>query len=116
MYRLSKWLKKYFIPHPGNDHKPHFLRHQSMMVFFLVVIIAELGFLVQVFIVFDKTNFLAAVLPGVLTTLTNEDRADNNVPSLVENKLLDQAAQLKAEDMAAKGYFAHTSPEGKSPW
>jgi hypothetical protein len=23
---------------------------------------------------------------------------------------------LKAQDMAAKGYFAHTSPEGRSPW
>jgi len=30
--------------------------------------------------------------------------------------LLEQAAQLKANDMAEKGYFAHTSPDGKTPW
>src|SRR3989338_8766355 len=26
------------------------------------------------------------------------------------------SARMKAEDMANKGYFAHTSPEGLSPW
>ena len=116
MERLSRWLKKYFIPHGENNYKPHFLRHESMLLVFFVVIIIELGFLVQVFIIFDKTNFLAAVLPGVLTTLTNEERAQNNVGPLVQNDLLTQAAQLKAEDMATHEYFAHTSPDGKTPW
>jgi hypothetical protein len=114
--KLSKWLKKYFIPHGENDFKPHFLRHESMLLFLFLVIIVELGFLVQIFIVFDKTNFLASVLPGVLTTLTNKERTQNNAPLLIQNELLTKAAQLKAEDMASKSYFAHTSPEGKTPW
>ncbi|OGI61166.1 hypothetical protein A2814_01640 [Candidatus Nomurabacteria bacterium RIFCSPHIGHO2_01_FULL_38_19] len=116
MGRFSKWLKKYFIPHEHNNFKPHFLRHESMLFVFFVIIIIELGFLVQVFIVFDKTNFLASVLPGVLTMLTNEKRAENNVAPLVQNDLLIKAAQLKAEDMATRGYFAHVSPDGKTPW
>ena len=113
---MFSWLKKYFIPHEGNDHQPHFLRHQSMTLVFLLVIVVELGFLAQVFIIFDKTKFLAAVLPGVLTTLTNEERAENNIPPVTENELLKKAAELKAQDMAARGYFAHTSPDGKTPW
>src|SRR3990167_2129094 len=108
MKRLHKWLKTYFIPHEENEYKPHFLRHRSVLMIFFVVIIIELGFLVQVFFVFDKTKFLAAVLPGVLTSLTNDARAENNLPALTENFLLDEAARLKAEDMAARGYFAHT--------
>ena len=116
MNRFSKWLKKYFVPHEYNNYKPHFLRHESMFLVFFVIIIIELAFLVQVFIVFDKTNFLASVLPGVLTTLTNEKRAENNAAPLVQNDLLIKAAQLKAEDMAARGYFAHVSPDGKTPW
>jgi hypothetical protein len=116
MKRLARWFKKYFIPHTENEFKPHFLRHESMMLFFTLVIIVELGFLVQVFIVFDKTNFLASVLPGVLTTMTNEERAQNNVPPLTQNDLLTKAANLKAQDMATYGYFAHTSPQGKTPW
>src|SRR3989338_6998941 len=113
---MLKWLKKYFIPHEGNNFEPHFLRHETVTILFLAIIVIELGFLVQVFIVFDKTKFLAAVLPGVLTALTNEERQDLSLPPLTENELLTKAAVLKAEDMAEKGYFAHTSPDGKSPW
>ncbi|MES2315372.1 MAG: CAP domain-containing protein [Patescibacteria group bacterium] len=116
MKRVFKWLQKYFIPHEGNEYKPHFLRHESMLAVFLVVIIVELGFLAQVFIVFDKTKFLAAVLPGVLTSLANDDREANNLPPLKHNDLLQKAAELKAHDMATLGYFAHTSPAGITPW
>ncbi|OGI88445.1 hypothetical protein A2914_02350 [Candidatus Nomurabacteria bacterium RIFCSPLOWO2_01_FULL_41_21] len=113
---MFKWFKKYFVPHEHNEFRPHFLRHETVFAFLLFIIILELGFLVQVFIVFDKTKFLAAVLPGVLTALTNEERQDLSLPPLTENELLTKAAVLKAEDMAEKGYFAHTSPDGKSPW
>ena len=116
MKNLMSHLKNYFIPHVGNDHKPHSLRRKSVLAIFLVIIVIELGFLGQVFVVFDKTKFLASVLPGVLTVLTNDERAQNGAPPLVENKLLDQAAQAKADDMVKNGYFAHTSPEGKNPW
>lgn len=116
MNRLHKLLKKDFFPHEGNEYKPHFLRNESALIFLLIIIVVELGFLVQVFVVFDKTKFLASVLPAVLTTLTNEERAQNDAPPLTESALLDQAAQLKANDMATLGYFAHTSPEGKTPW
>ncbi|MDP2788463.1 MAG: CAP domain-containing protein [bacterium] len=116
MKRLHKWLKKYFVPHTENDFKPHFLRHESFLFLLLLIIIIETGFLVQVFVVFDKTKFLAAVLPGALESITNEERAQNNSAPLTTNKLLQKAAQLKAEDMATRGYFAHTSPDGKTPW
>lgn len=116
MESFLKRIKKDFVPHSENHYEPHFLRHESIMVFFLMIIVIELGFLVQVFIVFDKTNFLASVLPGVLTSITNEERQQNDAPPLKENALLKEAAQLKANDMATNGYFAHTSPDGKTPW
>lgn len=47
---------------------------------------------------------------------TNFYRAKNNIPKLVSNEKLQAAAQKKAEDMAAKNYFSHTSPNGKTPW
>ncbi len=58
----------------------------------------------------------AAVLPAVLVDLTNDARASNNAGSLARSTVLDQAAQLKADDMARFGYFAHTSPAGITPW
>lgn len=53
---------------------------------------------------------------ATIITLANADRAANGAPALTEDTLLDYAAQLKANDMAAKGYFAHVSPDGKTPW
>jgi uncharacterized protein YkwD len=37
------------------------------------------------------------------------------VPALVWNVKLEQAADLHNRDMAAKNYFAHTSPSGETP-
>jgi len=113
---MLNWFKKYFIPHEGNSYKPHLLRHETITFFLLLTIAVELGFLIQVYVIFDKTNFLAAVLPGVLTDLTNEARAENNLPPLKENQFLVEAAERKVSDMTSKGYFAHVSPEGVTPW
>lgn len=47
--------------------------------------------------------------------LTNSERAQAGLTPLVENALLARAAQLKAEDMAQYAYYAHVSPDGKTP-
>jgi hypothetical protein len=64
----------------------------------------------------NKTNMKAAVLPAVLIDLTNEARLVSGQRILARSSLLDQAAQLKANDMATNNYFAHVSPSGLSPW
>lgn len=47
---------------------------------------------------------------------TNSVRISNNLPRLQPNSKLDLAASEKLNDMAGKGYFAHNSPQGVSPW
>jgi len=59
---------------------------------------------------------LSAIYASVLVDLTNRDRTTANVKELKVNPLLEKAAQAKADDMAARGYFAHNTPEGLSPW
>lgn len=59
---------------------------------------------------------VAAVVSSTLVDLTNGDRAANNLPSLKINPELVAIAQSKANDMALKGYFSHTTPEGHDPW
>jgi uncharacterized protein YkwD len=53
---------------------------------------------------------------STLALLTNSVRASYGLETLAEDVLLDAAAQLKANDMASRGYFAHVSPLGVSPW
>lgn len=57
----------------------------------------------------------AAVSTAEVVALTNTEREEKGIVTLKRNALLDAAAQMKAEDMAAKGYYAHVSPEGVTP-
>lgn len=59
---------------------------------------------------------LSAIYASVLVNLTNRDRALSNVAELRVNSLLEKAAQMKADDMAERGYFSHNTPEGRAPW
>ena len=123
MMKFKKSLKKYFIPCKGNRFKPYFLHEGSLLFFFLVAVVVivivttvEPRYSIQKLFVFDRTSFLSSVSAAILTDLTNEERVQNKAPLLVQNDLLNKAAQMKAEDMATHQYFAHTSPEGKNPW
>ncbi len=56
------------------------------------------------------------IMTSTITALTNGDRISADLPALADNTILDRAAQMKADDMAAKSYFSHTTPDGKTPW
>src|SRR4029078_3041745 len=47
---------------------------------------------------------------------TNTSRNSYGLSTLTYNDELAKAAQTKANDMLAKGYFAHNTPDGKTPW
>ena len=118
-YYVKKFFKKYFVPHEGNDYKPHLFRETGALIIFSVAILL---FIVSVsgHIVLIRTNLTALVLPNVLVDYANQDRQDTNgnnyIGNLAISPILEKAAQLKANDMANKGYFAHNSPEGHTPW
>ncbi len=63
-----------------------------------------------------ETNQIAAVITATLVDLANNDRKADSVGTLTINPKLVAAAQAKADDMAKNGYFAHTSPDGKTSW
>lgn len=113
---LHRRAKNYLFPHKGNGYKPHVFRTASVAGFVALALILEGAYFGATKYIFPNTGFLASVLPGALIALTNQDRETSGVPVVTEDPVLDQAAALAAEDMAAKGYFAHVSPDGKSPW
>jgi hypothetical protein len=47
---------------------------------------------------------------------TNQQRTADHEANLKLDQQLTNAAQAKANDMAAKDYWSHTSPDGKTPW
>ncbi len=110
-----KIVKKYFIPHVGNDFKPHIMRRTSLAVLSSIAVFIFFVGVAQT-LVLEKTSFLSTVIPRTLVSLANSDRAENALGELTINPVLEEAAQMKANDMAEKEYFAHVSPDGKDPW
>ncbi|MBX4188837.1 CAP domain-containing protein [Candidatus Saccharibacteria bacterium] len=53
---------------------------------------------------------------GSLLADTNAARSANGVASLALNNRLDAAAQANADDMAARDYWSHYTPDGSPPW
>lgn len=49
-------------------------------------------------------------------TLLNNDRAKYDLPALKANSQLTKLAETYAQDMIARGFFAHNNPEGQTPF
>lgn len=112
---MKKVLKNYFVPHEENDHKPHILREVSLVTMLATALILCVTSLGSNYLV-TSTSLLGNVYSSVLVDLTNADRIKNNKPVLTISPVLENAAQMKANDMVTKNYFAHTSPDGLTPW
>lgn len=61
-------------------------------------------------------SYATNMSPAGLLSSTNSQRAANGVANLSANSLLSAAAQVKAEDMVARNYWSHVTPDGKQPW
>lgn len=51
-----------------------------------------------------------------LLSASNSSRTANGIGTLADNSQLDSAAQAKADDMVARNYWSHDTPDGKAPW
>ena len=109
-------IKHHFIPSEENVYRPHILRKPWLIFFLAIILTAEGVFVFDLVARQSALDYLAAVLSGEVVALTNVERAQAQVRQLSENTALTMAAQAKAEDMAAKGYFSHVGPDGTEPW
>ncbi|HYE23063.1 MAG TPA: CAP domain-containing protein [Candidatus Paceibacterota bacterium] len=94
--------------------------HRTLKI--ALVGVLSVAVLIEAFVLVGGISFLkqhgglASVLPSVVALLTNDARTEEHLASLTDNELLRQGAQMKADDMAEKGYFSHTGPDGSQPW
>ncbi|MFC6086946.1 CAP domain-containing protein [Sphaerisporangium aureirubrum] len=57
-----------------------------------------------------------AQLEAAAVRLTNQERTRRGCAPLRVDSRLTRSARAHSRDMAAKGYFDHTSPQGTTPW
>lgn len=101
---------------PQNTPPAH-KRASRMQALLALIIVAGAGALMtQAELLVRAAPSVAAVISATLVELTNADRTSQGLGTLTVSPILTQVAEAKADDMAEKGYFAHTSPEGLTPW
>jgi len=109
-------LKDHFIPHAGNNHKPYVVHHRALFLYSALLITLKITVIATPLLYpFSQAQSLS-ITPQNIIELTNESRVDFGLPELTSSPQLAVAALNKARDMMEKGYFAHFSPEGVSPW
>jgi hypothetical protein len=113
--KAHKALKHVFIPHEGNDYKPHFFRETAISIM-LFISIFSLGASFGSSFFIHKTVLGASMASLVLVDMANEARVAYSEQPLVRSEVLESAAELKGNDMSSQGYFAHQSPTGVTPW
>lgn len=64
----------------------------------------------------EKKRRLAEITIKNLIRNTNEERKKLGLTELILNPNLNVSAQEKANDMAARNYWGHNTPEGNPPW
>lgn len=80
-------------------------------------IVAEISISIAMLAVFFVPVVKASdITVDIVIKLANEARKAVNVAILKKNDVLQKAAEEKAQDMINNNYFAHVSPQGKSPW
>lgn len=113
---MKKHLKDYFVPHKGNDFKPHSLQKAAVTGMALMILLSFALTNLQSIVWVSSDWLVSSILPAVIVDLTNEERQEDALFGLKRNPTLDIAAKQKAEHMATNEYFAHYSPDGVSPW
>jgi uncharacterized protein YkwD len=113
-HRIKHKARLAVVPFAANQFRPHLVRRHGLVAVLAIVMIAQLvSFQVAPRSVLGDQ---APVSSSELLRLTNDKRRQAGEPALEQNEALTKAAFLKAQDMFAHNYWAHTAPDGTEPW
>lgn len=113
---MKEFLSHLFIPKESNNHRAKILHHTNL--FLTIVFLLLASFLIQrIKVSFPSVlGIQADISSEELLSLTNKERQNAGVNSLILSDKLSEAASKKAQDMFDYNYWAHNSPTGKTPW
>src|SRR3989344_8471861 len=109
---ISHW----FLPHKDTHKKAHLISWQALFIYVLLFILLQVGFSIISYTKPGVLGIASNIDQKRLIELTNAERAKQGLSAVSENAALDQAAQMKAQNMFSENYWAHFAPSGKSPW
>lgn len=116
MRRIVRYINRHIAPHRETGEKALALRHEALLFYAIFLFLLQFGL-----------HFVSVRFPGVLGFAsniavddiindTNKERTTQGLKPLRFDSRLSQAALEKASYMFAKNYWAHTAPDGTTPW
>ncbi len=114
-HRVKRVVKHVVVPHKANGFHPHIIRRNGLVIVLASIVVLQL---------MPQQSFNELTVLGDVTDVTsqrllddsNAERATNNIAPLKIDKRLGAAATNKAKHMFENQYWAHTSPDGTTPW
>lgn len=104
------------VPTERNNFRPHALRHRSLALISFLLVSVKIVTIAVVTFGPVLPALSSAITQANVVALTNNSRAAISLPALSMNAKLNAAAQTKANDMMARQYFSHITPDNKQPW
>ncbi len=119
---LAQHPKHHASPHEKKRHGTHHKQTQrygkTYWPYLPLLLIVALGLSVNGWLG-HRQQVLGAqsdITQAALVEQTNQIRSKNQEQNVTLDSKLSDAAQAKANDMAAKNYWSHNAPDGKTPW
>jgi uncharacterized protein YkwD len=103
----------------GQHHKSSKHYGKAYWPYLPLLVIVVLGITFSSWLSHAQRNVLGYATEMSATALlngTNSQRSSNGLGALALNGQLNAAAQAKANDMAARDYWSHNTPDGATPW
>lgn len=105
-----------FVPHHTNNHRSRVLHIDALAAYVLLFAVFNFGIRALHRTMPDILGYATDIHVEQLLAATNAKRQSMGLAALTLNSKLSAAAAGKAQDMFAKGYWAHNSPTGTTPW
>jgi len=114
--KLRTHFRRALVPHKGNHYRPHLVRLHGITAVLVLAVFMQLAYGLFTSGRLEVLGRVSDISSAELLADTNTERVKDSLPSLKINDELSKAAFLKAQDMFANNYWAHTSPTGVTPW
>lgn len=109
---VAQWL----LPSKQNKFHPIALRPVGLVTLLLIVTLIQPLYNITSAKQAQVLGYATSVNTTDIYNLSNQERTNNGLPPFNLQPQLANAAYAKANDMFAKNYWAHVSPDGTTPW
>ncbi|MFC1646916.1 CAP domain-containing protein [Patescibacteria group bacterium] len=113
---MKDLLVHLFLPHHTNNHRAKVIHIDALFIYVLFFLVFNLGIRVVHKEAPQVLGYATDIYIDQLLTSTNAKRQSAGLVPLKINDKLTQAAIAKAQHMFANNYWAHNSPDGRTPW